>query len=95
MDYWGGGGGGGGGKGMLAPLPNYWGGGLAPLPPPPLFLRLWVMYSLIDAEVLQRRITVIHECKIIHLYQNTRKGHMEARVIAIEFARGWLSYKSR
>ena len=33
MDYWGGGGG--GAKGMLAPLPNYWGGGLAP-PAPPL-----------------------------------------------------------
>ena len=37
--------GGGGAKGMLPPLPNYWGGGLPPPPcppppPPPLFLRL-------------------------------------------------------
>ena len=38
MDYWG------GPKGMLAPLPNYW-GGLAPLAP--LFLRLC---SEIDVE---------------------------------------------
>ena len=30
----GGGGGGGGAKGMLAPLSNYWGGGLAPPRPP-------------------------------------------------------------
>ena len=44
----------GGPKGMLAPLSNYWGGGLPP-PWPPLFLRLCIiMQKLIQVKPIQR-----------------------------------------